>query len=102
MAARAIGLRNLGEGVAFRVVAPELEDLRAGLAEAFAYWLTPQDVHFWPHVTIQNKVSARIAKALFEELSAGFTAWRFEIVGLSLWQYLDGPWEKLRDFRFRG
>ncbi|MDP2214332.1 2'-5' RNA ligase family protein [Phenylobacterium sp.] len=33
----------IGRGVAYRIASPELEALRADLAQAFAPWLTPQD-----------------------------------------------------------
>ena len=63
--ARIGGLINLGQGVAFRIESPELEDIRARLAEAFGPMLTPQDRAGWrPHVTIQNKVLPAEAKEL--------------------------------------
>ena len=100
--ARVAGLRNLGQGVAFRIESPELEDVRAGLADAFGFWLIPLDrQRFSPHITIQNKVEPREAKALYKLLSSTFSPWSFSVKGLTLWRYLGGPWEKLRDFRFR-
>jgi 2'-5' RNA ligase len=102
LAARVAGLRNLGRGVAFRIDSPALQDLRAALAEAWALWLIPQDRQpFQPHVTVQNKVEPGTAKALYERLLADFTPQAMTIEGLALWRYLGGPWEKLKDYRFR-
>ncbi len=97
------GLRSLGRGVAFAIRSDTLEDLRAQLAETWHGLLIPQDRQGWrPHVTIQNKVEPAVAKALLETLSRDFKPWRCRILGLSLWRYLEGPWEAVREFRFRG
>lgn len=101
MRAHAAGLRNPGRGVAIRIDCPALEDLRAELADAWSFWMIPQDRHFSPHVTIQNKVEPRAAKALYDALLADFEPWTFGVNGLTLWRYLGGPWEKVKDFRFR-
>jgi hypothetical protein len=92
--ARLAGLIDLHDGVAFRIDSPELEDIRAGLAEAFAPMLIPQDRAGWsPHVTIQAKADRRTAKALLAELAATFAPRPLRIAGLASWRYLDGPWE---------
>ena len=94
--ARIAGLINLGRGVAFRIESPELEAVRARLAEAFATMLTPQDRVGWrPHVTIQNKVLPAQAKALLTSLNAGFSPRPLAIAGLASWWYRGGPWEPL-------
>jgi hypothetical protein len=99
--ARMGGLINLGQGVAFRIESPELEDIRARLAEAFAPMLTPQDRAGWrPHVTIQNKVLPAAAKSLLATLSAGFVVRPVAIVGLASWWYRGGPWEPLSRHMF--
>ena len=88
------GLMNLGRGVAYRIESPDLESIRAELADAFATMLTPQDRAGWrPHVTVQNKVEPAAAKALLAELSAGFTPRPLKIAGLASWWYRGGPWE---------
>ena len=95
------GLRNLGKGVALRIVSPALEAIRAELAHAFANMLTPQDRAGWrPHVTIQNKVEPAAAKALFAELSAAFAPRPLAIRGLASWWYRGGPWEPLSSHNF--
>jgi hypothetical protein len=97
------GLINLGGGVAYRVVSPELDTIRDNIAARFHGSLTPQDAGGWrAHVTIQNKVSAGEAKALIEQLDRQFRPSPLAIRGLALNRYLDGPWEPLGRWAFRG
>jgi hypothetical protein len=97
------GLMDLGGGVAFRIVSDDLDAIRSELAEAFRGSLTAQDAHGWrPHVTIQNKVAVKVARALLAELQPGFVPRRLAIKGLGLHRYLDGPWETIATFAFRG
>ena len=42
------------------------------------------------------------AKRLQAQLRAGFERRPLVIRGLALWRYLDGPWEPVRQFVFRG
>lgn len=99
--ARLVGLMNLGRGVAFRVESDELAAIRARLADAFHGLLTPQDAAGWrPHITVQNKVDPKVAKATLAELSAGFTPRPLEITGLAAWWYRGGPWEGISEHRF--
>lgn len=100
--ARIGGLLDLDGGVAFRIESPGLEEIRDRLADAFAPLLMPQDRAGWrPHITIQNKVAPKEARALFGELSAGFRPRPLAISGLASWRYLGGPWEPLSEHRFR-
>ena len=97
------GLMNLSTGVAFRVVSEELEAVREAIADHFHGLLTGPDAVGWrPHVTIQNKVAARHAKALLDRLNADFRPRQLGIAGLSVHRYRGGPWETLGSFRFRG
>ena len=97
------GLMNLGGGVAFRVVSEGLDRIRGDLAADLHGLLTAQDSAGWrPHVTIQNKVPPRTARALFEDLQASFEPRPLHIRGLGLHRYLDGPWQFLADYPFRG
>jgi 2'-5' RNA ligase len=101
-AARLSGLRHLGEGVAYQVDSPELEAIRERLADHFAGLLIPQDLASWrPHITVQNKVAPKIAKALLAELEATFLRRPLKIAGLASWWYCGGPWEPLSEHRFR-
>jgi 2'-5' RNA ligase len=88
------GVMSLGRGVAFRVESPELEAIRADLADVFASLLIPQDRAGWrPHVTIQNKVDPAVARALHARLSDEFQRRPLAIAGLASWWYRGGPWE---------
>jgi hypothetical protein len=96
------GLMDLGEGTAFRVESPALEAIRDALADAFHGLLMPQDQTPWrPHVTIQNKVEPRVARALRQQLAATFEPRPLQIRALASWRYLDGPWQKLKEHPFR-
>ena len=97
------GLMDLGGGVAYRVVSPELDRIRAELADAFHGSLSAHDAGGWrPHVTVQNKVPPKEARALRERLEREFSPRPLAISGLGLHRYLDGPWEKLAVYPFRG
>ena len=94
---------DLGEGTALAVESEVLEAIRADLADAFHGLLTPQDLSPWrPHITVQNKVSPREARALQQRLRAGFEPRPLAIRALASWRYLGGPWEPLKTHSFRG
>ena len=96
------GILDLGEGTALRVDSPALEAIRDELAEAFHGLLLPQDQTPWrPHVTLQNKVVRRQARALQQALGAGFSSRPLAIRALASWRYLDGSWEPLKTHPFR-
>ena len=102
MPARTTRLHFTGRGTAILIACPELRDFRARLAERWSDLLVPQDRQGWrPHVTVQNKVDAAEAKATYVRLEQEFTSGAFRIDGVTLWWYRGGPWEKLRDVRFR-
>src|SRR5262249_54250711 len=66
------GLMDLGGGVAFRVVSPDLDLIREEMATSLQGLLSAQDCGGWrPHITIQNKVAPKTARALIEALNAG-------------------------------
>lgn len=97
------GVMDLGGGVAFRIGSDDLGWIRAGLAERLAGLLTAQDRAGWSaHVTIQNKVAPRDARALVAALGSTYDKRPIRIAGLGLHSYLGGPWETLRTFPFRG
>ncbi|HEY0085254.1 MAG TPA: 2'-5' RNA ligase family protein [Allosphingosinicella sp.] len=97
------GIIDLGAGTAYRVDSEELEDIRQDLAEALRGLLTPQDQARWrPHITIQNKVEPKLAKALQAQLRATFEPRPLAIRGLASWRYLGGPWEPVKAYTFRG
>ena len=97
------GLMNLGGGVAFRVVSADLDRIRDDLGERFHGLLSAQDNAGWrPHVTIQNKVTPKAARALMGELERQFIPRPLAIRGLTLHRYLGGPWEQIATYSFRG
>lgn len=96
------GLMDLGGGVALRVVSFDLDRIREGLAHDLHGLLSVQDSSCWrPHVTIQNKVAPRAARALIGSLGREFRPRSLAISGLGLHRYLGGPWEKVAHYPFR-
>jgi len=97
------GLMNLSSGVAFRVVSEEMEAIRDSIADHFHGLLCAPDAAGWrPHVTIQNKVAAKQARALLAELERDFRPLPLGIAGLSVHRYRGGPWETVGTYPFRG
>jgi hypothetical protein len=97
------GLMDLGGGVAFRVVSDDLDAIRQELRDRFHGMLSAQDSSGWrPHVTIQNKVAPKVARALIAELQRDFRPRPLAIAALALHRYLDGPWETVARYPFRG
>lgn len=97
------GAMDLDSGVAVRVESEELERLRDDLAGEFRGLLTAQDSGPWtPHVTIQNKVEPRVARALLRQMRSALEPRPLRINGLLLIRYAEGEWEPLASYRFRG
>lgn len=97
------GLMNLSSGVAYRVVSEDLEEIRNSIADHLHGLLSGPDATGWrPHITIQNKVPAKQAKALLDELERDFRPRPLAISGLLLHRYRGGPWETLATYKFRG
>lgn len=94
---------DLGGGVAFRIVSPDLDAIRRELAVDFHGLLGAQDSGGWrPHVTIQNKVPSREARALLARMDQDFRPRSLAIAGLGLHRYLGGPWDQVARYAFRG
>ena len=90
----------LGSGVAIRVSSPALQRLRSDLRNSLGE-LSRQDAQGWrPHVTIQTKVTAAIARKLFDDLAGRFPVRAGSMRGLLAWQYLGGPWSLAERFAF--
>ena len=84
---------SLGRGTALKLSSPPLLDIWSGLADRFHGLLTPQDEHRPRlHITIQNKVSLKEARALQDDLGPTIEPGAFRFRGLSLHIYRDGPW----------
>jgi hypothetical protein len=93
---------DLGGGVAFRVVSDELDSIREQLADGLAGLLGAQDLAGWrPHITIQNKVPPKVARALKQSLERQFRPRSLGISGLAIHRYLGGPWEPVALYPFR-
>lgn len=91
------------EGVAYKLSSTQLLELRKFFAESFHGLLVQQDQQEPRlHVTVQNKVDPDASKKLFRDLRENFEPRPFEITGLSLFYYMDGPWEEIGCWRFRG
>ncbi|MDJ0641692.1 MAG: 2'-5' RNA ligase family protein [Erythrobacter sp.] len=97
------GLLDLGTGTAIALSTPSLLELRAVIAEHFHGSLTAQDLYEpRPHITIQNKVSKREARALQAELGPTIVPQSFAFPALELHLYQGGPWELIKSCAFRG
>lgn len=94
-------VKSIGNGVAFQIECPPLGQLHSYLQKLWFDWLTPQDrQRLWAHVTVQNKVSPEQARALKAQLTAKFEPFTAKGIGLSLYEYKNGPWDFVRDFDF--
>lgn len=83
----------LGFGVAVQIRSPALEQIRDTVRGAMGGEFSQQDRQKWrAHVTIQNKVTATLAKRLHQELENGFVPRHGRVTGLLVWTYLNGPW----------
>ena len=94
---------KLGKGTALQLNSPGMLALRDDIARRFHGLLTPQDQHRPRlHITVQNKVSIESAKALRVQLGASIEPRDFAFAGFALHLYRGGPWEFVKQWRFRG
>jgi hypothetical protein len=101
------GVMDLGTGTAIALASEPLLELRAMIAEHFHGALTDQDLYEpRPHITIQNKVTRKEARALqaslAPQLAARIYSGPFCFPALELHLYQDGPWELVKRSSFRG
>lgn len=97
------GLKFMGRGVMYTLTNPDLPALHRGLQRQWQAWLSAQDQQgLRAHITVQNKVDPAVARALHEELAAGFQPFEAQGTGLALWAYKGGPWELRQRFPFGG
>ncbi len=95
------GVKFMGRGVMYTLDNPALPALHRRLQRQWQPWLSPQDGQgLRPHITVQNKVDPAVARALHEELAAGFQPFEAQGTGLALWAYKGGPWELRERFAF--
>jgi 2'-5' RNA ligase len=92
---------SIGKGVAYKLETKELQALHRQLQQLWKPLLKPQDLQkLWPHITVQNKVTPQEAAATLPELKNGFQPFTFGATGLSLWEYLGGPWRWVATLNF--
>ena len=97
------GVMDLGTGTAIALASRQLLALRGLIAEHFSGSLTAQDLHEpRPHITIQNKVTKREARALQAALAPTIVPRRFAFPALELHLYQGGPWQLVKRSAFRG
>ncbi len=103
MVLQVTGVVSIGAGVAFKIECEGLKKLHKNLQQQWQLWLTPQDKQtLWPHITIQNKVDRQTAVQLQQQLSLDFEPFEIQGLGLTIWEYLSGPWQLLQTFDFEG
>ncbi len=96
---RVTGLLPLGRGVAYQLESSELLALHRGLQSRWWDRLSAQDRQgFRPHVTVQNKASADVARRTLAELRERFSPFASTAHALLLWRYDGGPWTRLARF----
>jgi hypothetical protein len=103
VAARLSGVMDLGKGTALAIESAEMLALRDRIADHFHGALSAQDQHRPRlHVTVQNKVTPQVARALQSRLRVTFVPRDFRFTGLALHIYRGGPWEAAGRWSFRG
>ena len=95
--------KSIGKGVAYKIDSSTLVHLHKKLQREWVEKLTTQDQQgLWPHVTVQNKVTAEEAKETLQQIQKDFTPFSAYATGVTLWRYLNGPWQVYRSFPFAG
>lgn len=97
------GIMPLGGGTALAIECPGMLAIRERIAEHFHGALTAQDSH--PprlHITIQNKVTAKEARALQQDLAAMLQPRKFAFRGLEMHLYRETHWEPQGRWAFQG
>ncbi|PSK93333.1 2'-5' RNA ligase family protein [Taibaiella chishuiensis] len=102
MSLRVEGPAYMGIGVAYGLRSEELAAWHAGLQQQLDPWLKRQDRKIlWPHITIQNRVTAFKAQLLYDKLRADFEPFDITARGLRTWLYFYGPWKPLAYYPFQ-
>ena len=101
------GVIDLGTGTAIALASEELLSLRTMIAEHFHGTLTDQDLYEpRPHITVQNKVTKKEARALQSalhlEVEIKADGGPFAFPALELHHYQGGPWDLVKRSAFRG
>jgi len=95
------GIKNIGKGVAYIISSQELLALHKKMQSVFDVYLISQDRNkLWPHITVQNKVTAYKAKQTEQILIQTFKPFSIQGIGFSVWIYRNGPWEHVNNYLF--
>jgi len=101
--ARLASVMKLGNGAAFLIESEELQAIRTIVADDFFGLLTKQDQgRSRLHITVQNKVTAAVAKETYTALSTQFVPRSLTITGLQIFRYNGGRWDDIKSYKFRG
>lgn len=96
------GVKTIGKGVVYTVFSTELVALHKQMQQLFDNYMVAQDrQRLWPHITVQNKVTAFKARQTLDILSADFNPFNIKATGFSTWLYLRGPWGHKQDYPFK-
>lgn len=95
------GIKSIGNGVAYVIQSEELQQLHKKLQQQFDPYMISQDRNkLWPHITVQNKVTAFKAKQTLEKLQESFKPFHLTATGIRSWLYMGGPWEAKAAWHF--
>jgi 2'-5' RNA ligase len=101
LALQCTAVRSMGTGVAFELRSTGLSALHKSLQQTFSRYLVSQDrKKLWPHITIQNKVTAFKASQTLDLLQKNFRPFDVEGIGIGSWLYKKGYWEKQAEYIF--
>lgn len=92
---------SLGKGVAYKLESKDLQLIHYRFQQLWKPLLKPQDLQkLWPHITVQNKVTPQQSKDLLAQLKIMFQPFTIHATGLSIWEYLNGPWKFIQTITF--
>ncbi|MEJ7610465.1 MAG: 2'-5' RNA ligase family protein [Ferruginibacter sp.] len=98
---RMSGVRHIGKGVVYTLISDELQQLHTTMQKTFSTMISGKDTQkLWPHITVQNKVTANKADLLYKKLLKEYEPFPVTATGFSTWLYLKGPWEKVTEYSF--
>ncbi len=98
---RMSAVRHIGKGVVYSMESASLQQMHLAMQKRFHHLISGKDTQkLWPHITVQNKVTANKADLLYKKLLKSFEPFPVPATGFSTWLYLGGPWEKVKEYPF--
>jgi len=95
------GIKLMNNGNAFTVTSNELKQLHKAMQKTFDTYLTTKDrKKLWPHITVQNKVTAFKAKQTNGLLLQDFKPFTIRAIGFSTWLFTRNTWQHEQDYLF--